>query len=375
MSNPVGKPLTETDLRHILDGACILGCGGGGPYELGKTLLEQVIKKGVVYLADPGDVPDSAWMAVSAGVGSPLAAAQGFPFDVATIAFQQLEKLLAKQQPAPLSFVLPGETGAGNSIVPMTVAVSRNLPLVDADGARRAIPLLETDTYAAQHIPISPVVLANATQTVSFDAPSPGVAQTVMDGIIDGGAFHEDAGIAFWAMNGATMKKAVVKNSVSFARELGQTLAAGRLKGNPVQAVTNKLGGEVLFRGTIDVTGVQQQTRGGFDFGAIPIKSKTGRVTIYTQNENLICWSEKSAQPLIMAPDLICYLTVEGQPFTNADLDLAKGHEIVVIGASCVPEMRLPYIVKSFLGLLGQLGYAGPYVPFEARPPKVKAGK
>ncbi|AXC14813.1 hypothetical protein ACPOL_5565 [Acidisarcina polymorpha] len=361
----IGKPLSTDDLHAILNGACILGCGGGGPLSLGSSLLTQIIQQGTVYLADPiNDLPDDALTAIAAGVGSPLAASEGFPFDVASIAFKSLDDRQAAASGKHFSFVLPAEVGAGNSIVPMTVAVKLGLPIIDADGARRAIPELDMVTYASHNLPISPIVLANATQAITFYAPNPAVAGVTADGIISGGAFTEDAGISLWSMTGADVKAAAIPHTMSYARDLGialkQTLAEQK---DPVEAVRAYLDGTVIFKGTIDST--SQTTEGGFDFGTLVLKNERGRLTIYNQNENLIAWSSLSPKPLALAPDLICYLTTDGQPFTNADLDLAQGKEIAVIAASCLPQMRVPAILDKFLKALKSLGYAGSYVPVE----------
>jgi len=352
------QPLSEQDLYDILNGACILGCGGGGPLTLGQQLLVQVIQKGPVNLIDPASVGDDEIMAIAAGVGSPLAAAEGFPFDVAHIAFKTLDKIQSQLSGKSFSFVLPGEVGAGNSVIPMTVAVLAKIPIVDGDGARRAIPELEMVTYASNDLPISPVVLANQDETISFSAENAQIAGVTTDGIINGGAFKEDAGMALWKMNGASMKKAVIPNTMSYARDLGATLReAIQAKKDPVEAVSAYLQGKLLFCGKI--VNVQQSTHGGFDFGMITLQNGNATLTLYNQNENLIAWSSKSTQPLAMAPDLICYLTTDGQPFSNADLKLAKNKEVAVIAAPCASQMRAQSIVVAFQASLAKLGYSG----------------
>lgn len=352
------QQLTNQDLYDILNGACILGSGGGGPYTLGQQLLKQVIQKGTVELIDPKTVGDDELTAIAAGVGSPLAAAGGFPFDAAYIAFQELDNIQSKTSGKNFSCVLPGEVGAGNSVIPMTVAVSANIPIVDGDGARRAIPDLDMVTYASRNLPISPVVLANDDEKISFIAESVAIAQVTIDGIINGGAFKEDAGMALWSMSGSAMKPAVIPNTMSYTRDLGAALRNALQAGeDPVEAVCTYLSGELIFTGKI--TDQQQSTKAGFDFGAITIQNGKSVLTIYNQNENLIAWNSESSQPLVMAPDLICYLTTDGQPFSNADLQLAKGKEIAVIAAPCAPQMRAHSIVAAFQASLKKMGYAG----------------
>ena len=87
-------------------------------------------------------------------------------------------------------------------------------------------------------------------------------------------------------------------------------------------------------------------TAGGFDVGVITIKDNRVKgdpehlYKIIFQNESLILWDSNSAQPLVMAPDLICYLIDYGKyVFTNGDImrgDALKEElhkkEIVVYG-------------------------------------------
>src|SRR5438445_10454576 len=110
---------TVQQLEYILNGACILGSGGGGPYTVGQQVLKYIGNR-PVNLVSAASVPDACSMAVSAFVGSPDAAAnQVLDFGVATTAFNALSKAVN----TPFACVLPGEVGAGNSLIPMAVAV------------------------------------------------------------------------------------------------------------------------------------------------------------------------------------------------------------------------------------------------------------
>jgi DUF917 family protein len=363
------RTLSRIDLEDILDGACILGSGGGGPRSLGQQLMTYLASlSNPVRLADPlTDVGDDEVMAVSAAVGSPEAAAQGqFPHDVATIAFDALNQLQRPASGRDFAYVLAGEVGAGNSFIPMLVAAQKDLPLVDAAGARRAIPSLTMCTYASRRLVIAPVVLANKQRQISFSVSDAAEAEPPMRAIISDPDFGQDAGIAFWTMRGATMKTAAIPHTLTYARELGQTLRAAREGGeNPVEAVRQFLDGYLLFIGRM--LAPHEQTQGGFDFGTVVLQNddKTEQVWIYNQNENLIAWSTQKASPIAMGPDLICYLTTDGQTFSNADLAGVQGKEVALIGARCTDELRDPSIVAAFQQALRNLGYAGPYVPLE----------
>jgi DUF917 family protein len=356
------RSLSETDLEDIVNGACLFGAGGGGPWKLGMSLVAQIVAAGKdVVLADPGAMPAAATTCVSAGVGSPAAASSAFPLDAAAHAFDALGAM----QPEPFTYVLPAELGAANSIIPMTVAALRGLPVLDAAGSPRAVPALEQSTFASRGAPIGTVVLANALQRVFFDGHDPSSADATMRGIISSGAFTEDAGAALWAMHGTTVQAVAVSGTTELARSLGATLrdavAAGQ---DPVTAVCGFLGGRVLQRGRI-LPGSGDQTSGGFDTGVVTVGDGQRSLRIVNQNENMVAWTSAQPHPVALAPDLICFLTTDGQPFSNADLELAEGKEVAVIGAPVGGSMRDARIIEAFMPVLRQAGYGGPYVPIE----------
>ena len=101
------------------------------------------------------EVPDDAGIAIAAGMGSPQGAT-GMTFDTAgSVAFDAVAKQYGK-----LDYVAAVEVGAANSIVPMLVSAQKKIPLVDANGAGRAVPTLPSTTYAQVGIPATPAVLS-----------------------------------------------------------------------------------------------------------------------------------------------------------------------------------------------------------------------
>jgi DUF917 family protein len=366
------RPLGPTDLQDILSGATILGSGGGGPYSLGKEIVDFLVKQPQpVMLADPDtDVGDSQTMAVSAAVGSPDAiGSHPFPMDIAAGAFKTLQGLVTHDPAQGFSFVLPGEVGAGNSFIPMTAASQLGLPIVDASGAPRAMPTLTMATYAVQKdIHISPIVISSPQTSITFDAPDAASAEGPLRGMIGGAGFGEYAGIAFWAMTGAQLKQphAAIHHTTTYAQELGKTLRlALQNKQDPVEAVRRYLNGYTVIVGTLVDPG--ESTQGGFDWGTTIIQASgaAGQVWIYNQNENLIAWNTQSSRPLVMGPDLMCYLTTDGQPFSNAELALYKGKQVALIAAPCLSDYRQPGVIAAYEQALQGLGYGGPYVPVE----------
>ena len=164
------------------------------------------------------------------------------------------------------------------------------------------------------------------------------------------------------------MKRSAIPGTLTYARDLGKALREAKVaKRDPVAAVCTFLQGRVLFRGKI-ASAVETQTA-GFDVGRTTVVSTDGRTryTVYNQNENHLAWSDDKAAPLGMGPDLLCWLSADGQPFSNATPDVdkyAKG-EVVLIGAPSPKASRVPPIVAAYLSLFRLLGYGGAYVPIE----------
>ncbi|HEY5318501.1 MAG TPA: DUF917 domain-containing protein [Solirubrobacteraceae bacterium] len=359
---PAQVNLSETDLEDIVNGACLYGAGGGGPWSLGQSLMKEIVAAGKpVALADPSAMPAAATACVSAGVGSPDAASSGFPYDAASSAFEALSAM----QGTPFSYVLPAELGAANSILPMTVAASKGFPILDAAGSPRAVPALQLSSFAIRGAPLGTVVLANDAQRVFFDGHDAATADQTMRQIISSGAFTEDAGAALWAMDGKTLRPAVIAGTTTAARRLGAALReALAAKQDPVAAVVKGLGGKLLTVGKI--VGSVEQTGGGFDVGVLTIRGSDGALMrIINQNENILAWPERSQHPIVLAPDLICFMSVAGQPFSNADLDLVHDQEVAVIGAPAEPAYRDRATIAAFSPFLQSAGYGGPYVPIE----------
>lgn len=352
--------LSDTDLLDILNGACLYGCGGGGSIALGRSLLEQLTKapSHPIMLATPQEMTGADACCVSAGIGSPTAAGStGFQLGTLALSFDRL----AQGRGTGFTHVMPAELGAANSLLPMTVAATNGIPVLDAAGSFRAVPQIMQSTFAIRGLPIGTVVLANDQQHVTFAAGGGPVAvDATIRGIISGGAFTDDAGVALWAMDAAAAQRGSLTGTTEAARQLGAILRTALADGNdPVAAVSAFLGGRVLITGGIAEE--QQQSGEATDFGVVVITDSAGQeVRVLSQNENLVAWVSTSTRPAALAPDLIVFMTTDGKPFSNADIEgLPHRTQVAVIIAPVDASMRVPAMVAAFLPLLRSTGYGG----------------
>ena len=121
---------------------------------------------------------------------------------------------------------------------------------------------------------------------------------------------------------------------------------------------------KIVFTGTVFSS--NEQTKDGFDFGMLTIiddtDGKAVTATVFNQNENLIAWSRRQQEPLIMAPDSICFITESGQPFSSADIDAhsIEGQIAHIVGVKARQNIRSnPTIMNSFSQAMSSVGYSG----------------
>jgi DUF917 family protein len=400
-----GIVLGPLELDALVEGAAILGTGGGGPVMIGKALsqfvnaLHQAGKQ--VEIVQTEAIPDDALIGVVAVIGAPDAAPnQGEQPAAPAIspgellerivesvaqAFQKLSDELFERHRRPLEFVLPIELGAGSTLLSLAIAAKLGKQVIDAAGADRAVPVLSALTFDAKGarngVAISPIVLTNPLASGNpppevLNATDAADADAQLRGKVKGSGFGRFGGLALWAMTGAQVRQVAVPRRVTVARDLGLTLAAARREnpsgGEPlVAAVRAELGRErqvfLTFEGTVTDTCEVDKDDDGFDIGFINLSGsgtlvepngdevRLQELRIEFLNESLVAYdrvdiSAPSARLIARAPDLLCYLTADGTPFTNADQERnpVKDKKIVVFAVRASDAMRHPPIVAAF---------------------------
>jgi len=158
------------------------------------------------------------------------------------------------------------------------------------------------------------------------------------------------------------MEPGVVTRSLNVGKAIREAKEAGK---DPVKAVVEVVKGFEIFRGTI--TKIETRTVGGFDFGRTVIEGvgeyAGKKLFIDFKNENMIVWDEKN-EPLAMVPDLVCLMTVDGTPLTNADTK--EGMKVAVIGIPASEKWRKhPKAFEVWKHILEKMGYTGEYIPIE----------
>jgi len=362
------RELGEKELKDIANGACLLASGGGGTIDAPQWIIPEILKfKPHVTLIDLEEIKAGTQGAVVACMGSPKALKDIGFHGSAFRAWDLLEQTIRTK----FSFSISVETGSVNTFIAMLTAAKMGIPIVDADGAGRAVPTLDMLTFS-QPIPISPFTIANEAST-QFHEPNSqatlyGKTPTDIENLARPfisvpGEFDQTAGVAGWAMDQKDIlsRHPLISGTITRARKTGQAL---RKSDNPVKALEEFFGPDfyLLFKGKL--AQIVQAESGGFDRGVLSFKNAVKTVHIVNQNENMIAWDADKNRPLAMAPDSISYINEKGMALSNADLNL--GDDIYIIGIRANKRLRQdPYLKDQFLTGLKNVGYYGKYVPLE----------
>lgn len=197
--------LSIEDLDNIIEGAAFMGSGGGGPLPLARSLLATMKQQGMQpTLVEWGELPANFRVATTAGIGSPNAAETvQSPF---TIAPKRMIEALESALGYSIECLIPGETGPMNSLIPMMAAAQLGKPVLNGDGAGRAMSTLAMSTFNAV-ASIQPYLLGNETETpndqvtASLTVHTPEQADALTRGIVSEGL----PGLTLYALNESMM--------------------------------------------------------------------------------------------------------------------------------------------------------------------------
>ena len=343
-----GWDVTPDDVEAIAVGAGILGTGGGGNPYLGKLQLLRYLQAGRRVRVLPAEaVPDEALGCGIGGMGAPTVGYEKLP---AGTEMTGAVEALARFAGRPLDFVLPGEIGGANGLMPLIVGALLGLPVLDADPMGRAFPELQMDTFMINGVSPSPFALADvhghAVIFVRIRDPYWAERLARATTIAMGGS----AGLAMPLLQGRQVKAFGIPGTLSLARRLGQAVLAARAAHrSPVAAILQEVPGVHLLDGK--VVDVARRTVQGFARGAVRIEGlgpfEGQGVTIEFQNEYLVARRVDAGGPheagplLACTPDLICIVDTEtGEPVATEVL--RYGLRVSVLGLAAPRQLKTP---------------------------------
>lgn len=339
--------ITADLLPGLARGAAVLGTGGGGDPYIGALLAAQAIQKhGEVTVVSLDEVPDDAVVLTVAMMGAPTVMVEKLPsLDEVVAPVHALGASLGRA----VTHVACAEIGGVNSTIPIAAAAALGLPLIDGDGMGRAFPELQMVLPTLYGIDASPLAFSDEKGNV-------GVLNTVDNAWTERIArvacveMGCSVMISGFPMSGSQAGEALVADSLSLCREIGDGITAAReAKTDPVEHTVRLLGGREVFAGK--VVDVQRATTTGFARGRARIESADAALELSFQNEHLI--AELDGRTLVTTPDLIMVLEHDsGEPVTTERL--RYGQRVRVIAAPSDERWHSP----AALAMVGP-GYFG----------------
>jgi DUF917 family protein len=345
-----------SNLNQLARGCAVLGTGGGGDVIAGLAAKQALTDFGPIELVNVDDLPDDALVMPCADMGAP------------TVFFEKVangaegERLVEKVSEIfgrSVTAILAAEIGGSNGLTPITWAARLGLPLIDGDGIGRAFPEINMISLEIAGVAPYPTVIADERgNVVVFDsidgAWNERLARTAC--VEMGGA----CAVAVYNMDGATAKRAIVRDTMSYAIRIGQILE--QAEHDPVAELVTYLGAHEIAGGKI--VDVERRIEGGFVWGSMVLegldrdKGRTLRVEF--QNEFLVVLEDGA--PLVLPPDLITVLdTTTGDAISTERMRF--GQRVRIVALPCAPVWRS----EKGMSLAGPeaFGYEFTYTPVE----------
>jgi hypothetical protein len=359
--------IREQELNDIIMGAAFLGSGGGGSPKDGLRLLDELksLNKAEVTMLKCQEMADDEWAVMVAEIGSPKVFAEAESFPETVTAFELMQKIVA-QSGQHLKYLMAGEIGGFNTMVPLYVAALKGVPFVDADGQGRAVPELPTSLYAIGDIPAHPLTMAghngDAVVVYLHDPLDSHAAENIARYVST--AYGQRAAFCTWVVSREMIVDKLVPDSVTLCLTIGQAFREATGVQELSQTLAEKVGVKELFWGTI--SNIELKSERGFDFGVTTIQGTDAyagkSVAISFQNENILMRDE-TGKVTGTVPDLIMMVHLDPlEPLTNADTEV--GQEVAVFGATASPNwFKSPMGFGCWKHVLDRLDYTGDYVP------------
>jgi hypothetical protein len=240
--------VTESELHKIALGACFLGSGGGGGLKTSSDFITYYLanlsedkKNRKLKIVDLKDVTAGQTGIVGAYIGAPQKAGDIKCPDAVCKGIEKfVNDMKGKDQNfKAIDYIIPGEIGAVSTITACLTAHKLDIPVLNVDGAGRAVPTLDLVTFTTNaQVSVNPTILCSEKtdkdpvyhlETLEIpNGTGPGAASRMESRArseISKPEFGQKAGLVMWYFDDLTKFKvnphAFVQGTLTFCQKLG----------------------------------------------------------------------------------------------------------------------------------------------------------
>jgi DUF917 family protein len=277
---------------------------------------------------------------------------------------------------------MPVEIGSWNSLAPFAIALEFGIPVVNGEGAGRAVPTL--DLTRLSYVSSNPTVIASQgddydnAKKIGLYVDDVDTVQALADAILTStsAGFDSIGGVGLWPLKGSDMKNLVIPNTYSkIILPAGQILRDAYRDDSPYRyVVDHTVGAQLIVHGIVTAKSLATSnaldllnvTVNGWDQDHQPVT-----VVVYGMNENLFVFRDNKALPAIVSPDMSCWATMTQpqkgsnsssmlgvQPLDNSNIQ--PGMDVILVG---IPSNTITTsdqkMLKRWKETMKPLGYAG----------------
>ena len=361
-----GRKLSIQEIKDLIEGAIVLGCGGGGDPQIARHRVKQVLSQDKeFFLLEADALNQEAWVCILGYVGGGVepmekSLAENLPrlWEDPII---QAAKELSQYMQIEFDAYLCSEIGAGNTIANFFVAAIEGKPVIDGDAVgKRAKPELCISLTNLMGIPPTPLAAATHYGDITILKQSPDEARAEQLCRYLARASAGRLAVARNPCQAKVMKKAICPGSISLAIQIGRIISENRY--NTLDGIAEVLGAKKIFEGEVEK--FSKEDKGGFVWGNIFIRGshdyKGQKYRVYFKNENLLAWRDDVLD--ITCPDNIIMVDAEsGKGMYNMGDQAQRGRKVAVLGVSAEEIWK----TKRGLEVFGprHFGFDLPYKP------------
>ena len=338
------RELTLDEAQYLVEGAQILGTGGGGdPILALKRVKDIYSQKRSFQIQEITEFSPTDMICIIGMVGGGVSSqdmkyVENLPITSENVMIEAV-KLLENHLGTQFAGFVSTEMGPGNIVVPLWIGSLLNRVTVDGDMCGgRSKPIISISTTNIVGISITPLSIASAyrDRIILKDAISDKRAEDICRMISR--LAKGSIGVARCPMTASDCQKGVTGTTISLAIKLGRGIhRASENNLDPLEVIKEILTARLIFTGLVE--DFSRTESGGFTSGTIVLKSNAHTLKIWYQNEYLLSWLDE--KQYVTCPDSLLVVDRNtGKGLTPWKDDFPKGREVAVFMKPSAPIWR-----------------------------------